>query len=272
MRILVTNDDGISAEGLKVAEEIAVEIAGADGEVWVVAPAFEQSGVSHAVSFHSPIKVERLGARRYACAGAPADCVIVALGAFMKDAPPDLVLSGVNRGHNLAEDAVYSGTVGGAIEGALKGVKAIALSQYFRWSRVREIHERDGEAAAAAALFATARAHGASAVRRLLALEWTPDLFFNVNFPGCAPEEVKGARYARQGRRTRGEFGADERASPAGRPYFWLRHAVDNASGAPGDDCVLAHDDWITTVPMRPDYTDAELLARLQAQENGADG
>jgi hypothetical protein len=131
MRILITNDDGITAPGLKAAEDIAHELAGPDGEVWVVAPESEQSGVAHCISYTKPMRLNQLGPRRFAVDGSPADCVICALKHLMIDAAPDLILSGVNRGHNVAEDVVYSGTVGGAMEGALHRVPAIALSQYY---------------------------------------------------------------------------------------------------------------------------------------------
>lgn len=131
MRILVTNDDGISAPGLKVAEAIAAELAGPDGEVWVVAPAFEQSGVSHCVSYIRPMRLEKLDERRYAVEGSPADCVLAAIGSILSETPPDLVISGVNRGHNVADDTLYSGTIGGAMEGALHGIRSVALSQYY---------------------------------------------------------------------------------------------------------------------------------------------
>ncbi len=131
MRILLTNDDGISAPGLAVAEAIAHELAGPAGEVWVVAPAFEQSGVAHSVSYVRPMRLERLEPRRFAVEGSPADCVLAGLHEILKDGPPDLVISGVNRGHNVAEDTLYSGTVGGALEAALHRIPAVALSQYF---------------------------------------------------------------------------------------------------------------------------------------------
>ena len=130
MRILIVNDDGVNGPGLAVAEEIAAEVAGPDGEIWVVAPETERSGASHCISYVEPMRILEIGERRYAIAGHPADCSIAAIGALMPQAP-DLVLSGVNRGHNIAEDAVYSGTVAGAKEAALQGVKAISLSQYF---------------------------------------------------------------------------------------------------------------------------------------------
>ncbi len=256
MRILVTNDDGVSAPGLRVAEDIAAELAGPDGEVWTAAPAFEQSGVSHAISFTSPVKVEPLAERRFAVSGTPADCVILAIHAFMAETPPDLVLSGVNRGHNIAEDAVYSGTVGGAIEGALQGVKAIALSQYFR---------RPNEGEAIGDLFDAARGHGAAVVRRLLALDWSPDLYFNVNFPPLPADAVKGVAFAPQGRRTRGAFGAAERVSPGGRPYFWISHRADNLSAGAEADSTLCAGGHVTVVPMKPDYTDRATLEALKA-------
>lgn len=130
MRILVTNDDGINAPGLAVMEEIARAVAGPEGEVWVVAPAFEQSGVAHCISYTHPTMIAKLGPRRYAAEGSPADCVLAGLYDVLQGARPDLVLSGVNRGNNSAENALYSGTVGGAMEAALQGLPAIALSQY----------------------------------------------------------------------------------------------------------------------------------------------
>ncbi|MEM9726378.1 MAG: 5'/3'-nucleotidase SurE [Pseudomonadota bacterium] len=261
MRILVTNDDGVTAPGLAVAEAIAAEVAqeiGGPSEVWTVAPAFEQSGVSHAISFTQPLQFEELGPRRFAVRGTPADCVLLALYGFMAECKPDLVISGVNRGHNIGEDAVYSGTVGGAIEGALHGYKAIALSQYFR-------RAEDGSFLPDAELFDAARGHGAAAVRKLLAeVAWEKDLFFNVNFPPTPAAEAKPLRYAPQGRRTKGGFHAEERSSPFGRRYYWIAHAHDNFSAGAEEDVRLCAEGWITAVPMKPNYTDRAMLDRLK--------
>ncbi|MCJ8336644.1 MAG: stationary phase survival protein SurE, partial [Epibacterium sp.] len=131
MRILVTNDDGINATGLTVLEHIATELAGSNGEVWTVAPAFEQSGVGHCISYANPSLISELGPRRFAVEGSPADCVLAGLHVILGDRSPDLVLSGVNRGNNSAENAMYSGTLGGAMEAALQDLPAMALSQYF---------------------------------------------------------------------------------------------------------------------------------------------
>ena len=131
MRILITNDDGINAPGLKTLTAIATELAGPTGEVWTVAPAFEQSGVGHCISYTHPTMLTQLNDRRFAAEGSPADCVLAGLYDVMKDGLPDLILSGVNRGNNAAENTLYSGTIGAAIEGALQGIPSIALSQFF---------------------------------------------------------------------------------------------------------------------------------------------
>ena len=241
MRILITNDDGITAPGLAVAEAIAAEIAGPHGEVWTVAPEMERSGVSHCISYTRPMRLVELGGRRFAVEGNPADCVILALHHLMGAHPPDLVLSGVNSGHNVAEDAVYSGTIGGAMEAALQGVRAIALSQFYTRGPQAPKDRFD-----------PARAHGADAVRRVLSCPWGRDLFYNVNFPAVRPEAVRGLRLADQGRRSEGVFDCVEASSPSGRRFFWLAHRTRNASAAQGTDAALCAEGWITVTPMRP--------------------
>lgn len=257
MRILITNDDGISAPGLVVAEAIAAELAGPDGEVWVVAPAFEQSGVAHCVSYIRPMRIERLGPWRHAVEGSPADCVLAALGEIMRDSPPDLVLSGVNRGHNVAEDTLYSGTVGGAMEGALHGMRAIAMSQYY------------GPGAPEGDPFEAARVHGADVCRRLVAGgAWTAKpygVFYNVNFPALPAASVRGVRATVQGRRPAATFGTEPQIAPNGRKYLWLTHGHGNDDTAPGSDARECHDGWVTVTPLRADLTahdQVEPLAR----------
>lgn len=255
MRILITNDDGISAPGLAVAEEIAREIAGPDGEVWVVAPAFEQSGVGHCVSYIRPMRLEPLGPRRFAVEGSPADCVLAAVGDILAETPPDLILSGVNRGHNVAEDTLYSGTIGGAMEGALHGFRAIAMSQYF------------GPARAGTDAFDAARAHGAGVVRRLLAgARWSAEgyhTFYNVNFPAVGAAEVRGLRATAQGNRPGPTFGTQPQTAPNGRRYLWLTHGHGNAGAAPGTDARECHDGYVTVTPLRADLTARDEIAPL---------
>ena len=163
MRILITNDDGINAPGLEVLTQIATEIAGPKGEVWTVAPAFEQSGVGHCISYTHPMMIAELGPKRFAAEGSPADCVLAAIYDVLDGAKPDLVLSGVNRGNNAAENVLYSGTIGGAMEAALQGVPAIALSQFFGPKNPQ-----------LADPFESARKHGAAVVREAASCDLAP--------------------------------------------------------------------------------------------------
>lgn len=256
MRILVTNDDGINAPGLAVLEEIAAEIAGPAGEVWVVAPAFEQSGVAHKISYTHPMMIAELGPRRFAAEGAPADCVLAGLHDVLAGRVPDLVLSGVNRGNNAGENALYSGTVGGAMEAALQGLPAIALSQ-FTGPGTRALDDP----------FEAARAHGTATVRRLLKLApWDSvdyRLFYNVNFPPVAAEAVAGLAVAAQGYRRDSFFGVEPHFSPAGRKFLWIRGGPQHAGTAPGTDVQCCLEGQITVTPMRADLTAHDALASL---------
>ncbi|ETX16427.1 stationary phase survival protein SurE [Roseivivax halodurans JCM 10272] len=258
MRILITNDDGINARGLEVLHGIATELAGEDGEVWTVAPAFEQSGVGHCISYSRPMMVSELAPRRYAAEGSPADCVLAGLHDVLKDTPPDLVLSGVNRGNNAAENVLYSGTVGGAMEGALQGLPAIALSQFYGPANWRADDP-----------FEAARVHGAEVVRRILEIEVPagPDyrLFWNVNFPPVPGAEVKGTRIVRQGRRDGAGFGVEPQMSPAGRRFLWIRGGDQQRPTGPGTDATANLDGYVSVTPMRADLTAHDALDGLEA-------
>ena len=257
MRILLTNDDGINAPGLAVLERIAADIAGPQGEVWVVAPAFEQSGVAHKISYTHPMMIARLGPRRYAAEGSPADCVLAGYYEVFQGARPDLVLSGVNRGNNSAENALYSGTLGGAMEAALQGLPAIALSQY-----MGPLTEEMSDP------FEPAIVHGVDTVRRLLdrGLWDTADyrLFYNVNFPPVPAARVKGMRVAAQGFRTHNAFGVEPHVSPSGRKFLWIKGGPQHLPTAPGTDAAVNLDGWISVTPMRADLTAHDALDALR--------
>ncbi|WP_028030429.1 5'/3'-nucleotidase SurE [Gemmobacter nectariphilus] len=260
MRILLTNDDGINAPGLKVLTAIAHEIAGPDGEVWTVAPAFEQSGVGHCISYTRPMMVAKLEPRRYAAEGSPADCVLAGLYDVLQGAQPDLVLSGVNRGNNSAENALYSGTLGGAMEAALQGLPAIALSQYLG----PETMELDDE-------FEAARVHGTSVVRTLLdrgVWDHGSDyrLFYNVNFPPVGAAGVKGVKVSAQGYRRDAFFGVEPHRSPSGRKFLWIKGGPQHMPTAPGTDAAANLDGFISVTPMRCDLTAHDMLADLEAR------
>ena len=257
MRILITNDDGINAPGLKVLSDIAHEVAGADGEVWTVAPAFEQSGVGHCISYTRPTMIAEMGERRFAAEGSPADCVIAGLYDVLKDARPDLVLSGVNRGNNAAENTLYSGTVGACIEAALQGVRSIALSQFM--GPANNELENPFEAAAA---------HGAATVRALmhdrLWDEADYQVFYNVNFPPVSAAAVKGAAATTQGFRLNTRFRAEAQTSPTGRRFLWVRGGPQHEPTAPGTDAAANLDGYISITPMRVDLTDYEMVDVLR--------
>jgi 5'-nucleotidase len=257
MRILITNDDGINASGLKVLDDIAHSLAGPDGEVWTVAPAFEQSGVAHCISYTHPTMIAQLGERRFAAEGSPADCVLAGLYDVLKDTPPDLVLSGVNRGNNSAENALYSGTLGGALEAALQGLPAIALSQYYGPDNA----EIDNP-------FEAAASHGAEVIRRILAADPGPQtgyrLFYNVNFPPVASADVKGTVAAPQGFRHDTHFSVEATHSPSGRRFLWARGGDQRAATDDGTDANMNLKGYITVTPMRADLTDHAALATLK--------
>ena len=257
MRILITNDDGIAAPGLRVMDAIAQEIAGPDGEVWTIAPAFEQSGVGHCINYVHPTLMSRLDERRFAAEGSPADCVIAGLHSVLADTPPDLVLSGVNRGNNSAENTLYSGTIGAAMEAALQGVKAIALSQYWGPGN-RELDDP----------FEAAAAHGVDTVRKLLDHggwdEADYRLFYNVNFPPCPASQVKGMKPAAQGFRRGGGFRADAQTSPSGRDFLWVRGGRQDIETLPDTDAALNLAGHISVTPMRADLTCRATLDTLR--------
>ena len=260
MRILITNDDGINAPGLKVLEAIAHELAGPSGEVWVVAPAFEQSGVAHCISYTHPTMIAELGPRRFAAEGSPADCVLAGLYHVMKDARPDLVLSGVNRGNNAGENVLYSGTIGGAMEAALHGLRAVALSQFFGPDNARLDDP-----------FEAAAVHGAALVRRLLDhAPWDDGadyrLFYNVNFPPLPAAQVKGTRAATQGFRRYTAFALEPHLSPTGRQFLWIKGGEQGRPTLPGTDVTANVEGFTSVTPLRADLTAHDRMAELAAR------
>lgn len=257
MRILITNDDGINAPGLMTLQKIAEQIAGDPELVTTVAPAFEQSGVAHCISYAHPTLISKMGPRRYAIEGSPADCVLAAVHVVMKDTPPDLILSGVNRGNNSAENAMYSGTLGAAIEGALQGIPSIALSQFFG---PRNAGLEDP--------FESAASFGPEAIRKILAHDPADQdgyrLFYNVNFPPVPAGETLGLRVAEQGKRPNTRFSAIEQESPTGRTFLWAKGGNQQQATAPGSDAAVNLDGYVSITPMRANLTDYVALASLQ--------
>jgi 5'-nucleotidase len=250
MRILITNDDGINAPGLKILEEVARELS---DDVWTVAPELDQSGAAHSLTLREPIRLREVGERCFAVRGTPTDCVIMGVRHILKGDLPTLVLSGVNRGSNMAEDVTYSGTIAGAMEGALLGIRSIALSQTAGAPREGEIR------------WQTAQAHAAPLIRRLLDTKWPPGVPLNVNFPDCEPADVQGIAVTRQGRRDKDMLIIDERRDTWGSPYFWFGYERRQSSLVEGTDLAAIYSGRISVTPLDLDLTHAASSKALAA-------
>jgi len=236
-RILIANDDGIESPGLKLLAKVA---RGLSHDVWVVAPEQEQSGASHSLTLYRPLRVRKLGPRRFAVDGTPTDCVLLAVNVLLRDKRPNLVLSGVNAGGNLGEDVTYSGTVAAAMEATLLGVPAIAMSQ----------HLANGNSIR----WATAAVWAPEVIRRLAAQPWPRQTLINVNFPDVPADAVTGIAATRQGLRKIGD-NMSERVDPRGRPYYWIGPTREEAAG-----------ETHGTAPIYLDLTNRVALAALKEQ------
>ncbi|HEV7335379.1 MULTISPECIES: 5'/3'-nucleotidase SurE [Bosea] len=248
MRILVTNDDGIHAEGLAVLERIAAQLS---DDVWVVAPETDQSGVAHSLSLSNPLRLREVGEKRYAVQGTPTDCVIMAVRSILADAKPDLVLSGVNRGQNVAEDVTYSGTIAAAMEGTLLGIPSIAISQAYMPGDRSKIS------------WDCAEQHAPSIIRKLLEEGIPKDILFNLNFPNVPPAEVKGVAVTVQGRRDQELVRLEPRQDGRGNPYFWIAFQRSKREPANGTDLRALAEGKISLTPLELDLTHEPTLTRF---------
>jgi 5'-nucleotidase len=248
MRILLTNDDGINAPGFRALERIARQLS---DDLWFVAPAEEQSGAGHSLTLTRPLRVRELGERRFAVAGTPTDSVMMALGNLMNGARPDLILSGVNRGPNLAEDVTYSGTVSAAMEGTLAGIRSIALSQQM------------ADYTLGAESFAAAEAVGADIIRKVAAADWGNGVLVNINFP--ARPDPLGVRVTSQGFRDYGHIRIDARTDPRGFPYYWFGYGREVETPGHRTDLEAVREGYVSVTPLHLDLTHRETIAALMA-------
>lgn len=247
MRILLTNDDGIHAEGLAVLERIARTIS---DDVWVVAPETDQSGFAHSLSLSEPLRMRKIGEKHFAVRGTPTDCVIMAVRKIMPE-PPDLILSGVNSGSNLADDVTYSGTVAGAMEGTLLGIRSIAVSQAYKV--VEEGRDTPWQ---------TAETLAPELLKKLLAVELPAGTFLNINFPNCPPDEVEATRVTNQGKLVHSLW-IDQRADGRGMPYYWLRFGREAPELREGDDLHAVLNKCVSVTPLKLDLTAYEVRDQL---------
>jgi 5'-nucleotidase len=247
MRILLTNDDGIHANGLELLEEIARQFS---DEIWIVAPETDQSGLAHSLTLNEPLRLRKISDKRYALKGTPTDCVIMGVRELMSE-PPDLILSGINTGQNIGDDITYSGTVAAAMEGTLLGIKSIALSQAYDWS--------DGQRAIN---WETTSVHGPDLVRKILALDVPHKTLININFPNCLPDDVAGVEITRQGSFDHGLF-MEKRFDGRSYPYYWLRFGREVPKQRDGSDIVALNENRISVTPVKLDWTHEEFRTRL---------
>lgn len=246
-RILVSNDDGIEAQGIKVLERIARSLS---PDVWVVAPSSEQSAVAHSLTVRRPLRIIRHGPRHFAVDGTPTDSVLLGVRQILADRRPDLVLSGVNRGCNMADDVTYSGTVAAAMEGTLLGVPSIALSQQFTGDE--------------AVRWDTAEHWAPDIIRRVTAVGWPDNVLINVNFPDLPVLEISGVDIVRQGKRRIGDE-LTERIDPRGQPYYWVGGQRVEEQGEPGTDLAATAGGRIAVTPLCVDFTSFDSMDRLSS-------
>lgn len=247
-RVLVANDDGIEAPGLRLLERVLQPLA---GEVWVVAPEREQSATSHSLTLRRPLRIRQLSDRRYAVDGTPTDSVLLGITEVLKDSPPDVVISGVNRGGNLGEDVTYSGTVAAAMEGTLLGVPSIAVSQvYADGHRVK---------------WGTAEKWTGRVLKHITAEAWPAGVLMNVNLPDVTARRVTGIEITRQGRR---KIGSDLLASidPRGEPYFWIGAQRREERYRRGTDLEAVSRGAVSVTPLTMDLTHGPTLRKLRAR------
>src|SRR6476659_1194723 len=252
MRILLTNDDGVNARGLRLLETVARRLA---DDIWVVAPSEEQSGAGHSLTLTEPVRLRHHGEQRFSVTGTPTDAVMLALAHVMKDAPPDVILSGINRGANLGEDVTYSGTVSAAMEGALAGVRSIALSQAY---------SREGMGDTVP--FAAAEGWAERVLAPLLTFDTPAGALINVNVPSVPSDEVKGIRVCRQEIREYGRLRIVQRTDLRGYDYYWF--GLGPMVETPGHltDLEAVADGYVSVTPLPLDLTHDQSLGPLARQ------
>jgi 5'-nucleotidase len=249
LRILVTNDDGIHAPGLVIAEKIARALT---DDVWIVAPETEQSGASHSLTLTLPLRLRQVEEKRYALTGTPTDCVMMAVAEIMKEKPPTLILSGVNRGSNLADDVTYSGTIAGAMEGCALGIPSIAMSQSYGWTENAKVN------------WSSAEEYGAPLVRHLVDAGWPDGVLMNINFPDGELGAVKGIEITSQGKRDLQTAALDRRIDARGNPYYWIGFKRVRSDPAEGTDLRAIYDRKISVTPLHMNLTEVKVVESLR--------
>ncbi len=247
--ILIVNDDGIQAPGIKWLEEACKALT---DHIWIVAPEIEQSSSSRAFTTKTPLRVREIGSRRFAVSGTPTDCVLLSLLDLMKNHPPDLVVSGINYGQNIAEDVQFSGTVAAAMQAMQFGYRSIAFSLTINLSGERKIH------------WETAKYYTPFIIRSLMELKsWPKNLLYNVNFPDCSIKEVRGIEFTQTGSRDHHMQHVDKRTDLRGQSYYWLGYSGKRSQPPKGVDLKVIYENKISITPLQSDLTNKKMLKQL---------
>ena len=241
-RILISNDDGIDAPGIRLLEKLACSLS---DDVWVVAPTTEKSGAGHSLTLRHPLRIRKRDERHFSVDGTPTDCVLLALQQIMRDSPPDIVLSGINRGGNLGEDVTYSGTVAAAMEATLLNVPAIAFSQFFSGNLID---------------WSVAEKHLLPVAETLIHTTWPRGVLINVNFPEAERDGGARIEVSRQGQRKIGDHIA-ERLDPRGEPYYWIGAIKSELPKDENADLRVIERGDISVTPISLDFTHYETRA-----------
>lgn len=248
-RILLSNDDGINAPGLKCLERIAREMS---DDVWVIAPETEQSGASHSLTLHTPLRLRKISPRKFAVMGTPTDCVVLAVAEIMKENLPDLLLSGVNRGSNIADDVTYSGTIAAAMEGTVLGIPSVALSQTWGFQEGGKINWGIAEKMAPPIL------------RKLLKTGWPRDVLININFPDPGPDHAPAIEITSQGRRDQSLLEIEARMDRRGVPYYWTGFQRIRSNPAAGSDLHAIYAGNVSITPLHLNLTHERTLRAIR--------
>ena len=253
-RVLVTNDDGINSPGIGLLEEIAHNIF---SDVWVVAPNSDQSGTSHSLTLRRPLRITEFNKKKFAVNGTPSDCVLLSVNHIMKDYKPDIVLSGINHGKNIGDDVMYSGTIAAAMEAALLGLRAIALSQDMsdkdRKERLRH----------AGIKFSSAMSYAENVMTKVLALELPDNILLNINFPAVLARDVVGVEVTRQGPNKIGDE-IIEILDPREHPHYWIGKGYKTKKAPPETDRNAIENNYISITPISTDLTHEKTVSHLK--------
>tara|TARA_Y100000590_G_scaffold453067_1_gene597390 strand:- start:94 stop:879 length:786 start_codon:yes stop_codon:yes gene_type:complete len=252
MRILITNDDGINSYGIRILHQVAKNLT---DDIWLIAPETEHSGKSHSITLNDPIRIRKVSLRKYAVSGTPTDCIILGLNEIIKDNRPDLVLSGINRGANMAEDIIYSGTVAAAMEASFHGCCSIAFSQVFQ--KPNPIS------------WETAKYHSLKLVKSLLKVGWSKETVINVNFPPVSRVKVQGVKITKLGSSGYENPSVILRDDPRGTPYYWLgyrrsKKSMQNIYKKNNTDINAVSSGFISVTPLKANFDDKKSYSNLR--------